>query len=143
MSCATKQNTDGKWTHETFAERALTGTWVVDEVIHSLQTGYEFIEIFQIYEYAVNRYDPQTGQGCRFFDNIDTFSKLKTEVSTYPDWVRTPDEEDLFVDNSYASEWILLDIEAISPNAAKRGLAKFCLNSKWGKLTERNNRTKS
>ena len=31
----------------------------------------------------------------------------------------------------------------VRPNAAKRGLAKLCLNSMWGKLTERNNRTKT
>ena len=31
----------------------------------------------------------------------------------------------------------------MKPNAAKRGLAKLCLNSMWGKLTERNNRTKT
>ena len=31
----------------------------------------------------------------------------------------------------------------MKPNEAKRGLAKLCLNSMWGKLTERNNRTKA
>jgi len=30
-SCATECNTDGKWAHETVAERALTVTWVVDD----------------------------------------------------------------------------------------------------------------
>jgi len=33
-----------------------------------------------------------------------------------------------------------LDRECIRFNAAKRGLAKLCLNSMWGKLTERNDR---
>ena len=36
------------------------------------------------------------------------------------------------------NESILLDRNAIRPNAAKRPLAKLCLNSMWGKLTERN-----
>jgi hypothetical protein len=40
------------------------------------------------------------------------------------------------------SEGVALDKEAIPPNPAKRGLANHCLNSMWGKLTERNNRTK-
>ena len=32
---------------------------------------------------------------------------------------------------------------AIKPNAAKRGLAKLCLNSMLGKLTERKDRTRT
>jgi hypothetical protein len=36
-----------------------------------------------------------------------------------------------------------LDKVCVRPNAAKRALAKLCLNSMWGKLTERNNRTKT
>jgi len=34
-----------------------------------------------------------------------------------------------------------LENEGISYNAAKRGLAKLCFNSMWGKLTERKDRT--
>jgi len=74
---------------------------------------------------------------------IDTFLKLKTEASGYLDWVRTPEDEDRYNANFYTSEGIQLDKDAISPNAAKRGLAKLCLNSMWRTLTERNNRTKS
>ena len=43
----------------------------------------------------------------------------------------------------WESEGIRLDKESIKYNAAKRGLAKLCLNSMWGKLTERNNRTQT
>jgi len=57
--------------------------------------------------------------------------------------VRTPEDEDRYISNFYASEGIRLDKDEIRPKAAKRGLAKLCLNSIWGKLTERNNRTKS
>ena len=74
---------------------------------------------------------------------IDTFLKLKTEASGYPSWVRTPEDEDLYIANFRASEGVMLDKDAIRPNAAKRGLAKLCLNSMWGKLTERNDRTKT
>jgi hypothetical protein len=38
---------------------------------------------------------------------------------------------------------VLLDRDAIWPNAAKRGIAKLCVNYMWGKLTERNNRLKT
>jgi hypothetical protein len=36
-----------------------------------------------------------------------------------------------------------LDKDAIQLNASKRALSKLCLNSFWGKLTERNNRTRT
>ena len=45
------------------------------------------------------------------------------------------------MDTFWQSEGIRLDNEAIRYNAAKRGLAKICLNSMWGKLTERIDRT--
>jgi len=43
----------------------------------------------------------------------------------------------------HQGEGIRLDRDSISYNAAKRGLAKLCLNSMWGKLTERSNRTQT
>ena len=112
---------------------------VIDEVRLAVQKSYHVIEIFEVHEYAVKQYDPQTGQGCPFVEYVDTFLKLKTEANECPQWGRTPEDEDRYI----ASEGIRLDKEAIRPNAAKRGLAKICLNSMWGKLTERNNRTKS
>ena len=47
------------------------------------------------------------------------------------------------MDSFEQSEGIRLDRESIKFNAAKRGLAKLCLNSMWGKLTEWNDRTKT
>jgi len=43
------------------AERALTGTWVIDEVRMVVQKGYEFVEIIELYEYAVTQYDKADG----------------------------------------------------------------------------------
>ena len=45
------------------------------------------------------------------------------------------------MESFWASEGIRLEKEAIRYSAAKRGLAKLCLNSMWGKLTERNDGT--
>ena len=88
-SCATQQNFEGECPHSTAAERALTGTWVMDEVRLAVQKGYKVLEIFEVYEYDVTQYDRQTGQGGLFVQYIDTFLKLKTEASGYPSWVRT------------------------------------------------------
>ena len=109
----------------------------------AVQKGYEVVKIYEVYEYDVTQYDRQSGQGGLFVEYIDTFLKVKTEASGYPAWVRTPADQGRYVDNFYASEGIRLDKDAIKSNEAKRGLSKLCLNSMWGKLTERNNRTKS
>ena len=138
-----REKLENECAHETVAERALTGTWVINEVRLAVQKGYEINEIFEVYEYNVTQYDPQTGQAGPFVDYINIFLKLKTEASRHPDWVRNPEVEDRYIDNFNASERIRLDREAIKPHAAKRGLAKLCLNSMCDKLTERNNRTKS
>jgi hypothetical protein len=57
--------------------------------------------------------------------------------------MKTPADEDKYVEYFRESEGIELEKTAIQKNAAKRGLAKRCLNSFWGKLTESNNRPKS
>jgi len=54
-------------------ERALTGTWVIEEFRMAVQKGYEIVEIIEVYEYAVTQYDPQTGEGGLFVEYIDTF----------------------------------------------------------------------
>ena len=74
---------------------------------------------------------------------INTFLKIKAEASGYPSLVRSPEVEERFIDSFQQSEGIRLDRESIKFNTAKRGLAKLCLNSMWGKLTERNDRTKA
>jgi hypothetical protein len=108
-----------------------------------VQKGYRILEIYELYEYNVTRYDPETREGGLFAGYIDNFMKLKAEAIGYSAWVRTPAEKEQYIESFWNSEWGHLDREAIKPNAAKRGLAKQCLNSMWGKLTERNDRTRT
>ena len=82
-------------------------------------------------------------RGRTFVEYLNTFLKLKQEASGYPSWVRTPDDEDKFIRQFYQSEGIQLDKDSIRYNASKRGLSKLCLNSMWGKLTERSNRSQT
>jgi hypothetical protein len=96
-----------------------------------------------MYEYEVTQYDPATGEGGLFVQYINAFLKLKAEATGYTTWVPSPDDEDRFVQSFNDREVILLNKDAIRPNAAKAALAKLCLNSMWGKQTERSNRTKS
>jgi hypothetical protein len=129
--------------HFSDAERCLQGIWVIDEVRLTVDKGYKNLEFQEVYEYDVAQYDPDTGEGGLFVECINTFLKLKADASGYPSWVRTPDDENRYIHQFDQSEGIQLNRDSIRYNAAKRGLSKLCLNSMWGKLTERSNRTQT
>jgi hypothetical protein len=80
-SCTTERNTDEECAYEDVAERVLIGTWVIGKVITVVQKRYEVTEIFELYEYVLTRYVPQTRRDGLFVQNIDMFLKLKTESS--------------------------------------------------------------
>ena len=129
-TCVLTSNT-GECRHKTDEERALTGTWVIDEVRLAVQKG-RILEIHEVYEYKVTRYDTETREGGLFAGYIDSFLKLNAEASGYTAWVRNPADEERYIESFWKSEGIRLDREAIKLNAAKRGLAKLCLNSMGG-----------
>jgi len=129
--------------HFNDAENCLYGTWVIDEVRLAVNIGYKILEIQEVYKYEVTQYNPDTGNGGLFVEYINPFLKLKPEASGYPSWVRTPYDENLYIRQFYQSQGIQLNRDSIRYHAAKRGLAKFCLNSMWGKLTDRSNRTQT
>jgi len=108
----------------------------MDEVRLAVQNGYSILEIHEVYEYQVTQYNPKIGEGGLFVNYNNTFLKLKAEASGYRGLVRSPEDEDRYVESFWQSEGITLDRECIRFNAAKRGQAKLCLFSMWGKLTE-------
>jgi hypothetical protein len=105
--------------------------------------GYIILEIQEAYKYEVTLYNPDTGKDGLFVEYINTFLKLKAEASGYPDWVQTPHDEGLYIRQFYQNEGIQLNRDSMCCYAAKRGSAKLYLNSMWGKLTERSNRTRT
>jgi len=133
----------GDLTHTEDEEKALTGTWVMDEVRLAVEKGYRILEIDEVYEYQFTQYNPETGEGGLFVDNINTLMKLKAETRGYPSSFRSPEDEELYVESFLKNEGISRDRESIRSNAAKRGLAKLCHNSMWGKLTDRSDRTQT
>jgi hypothetical protein len=42
----------------------------------AVQKGYRILEVFEVYEYQVTRYDPETRECVLFAGYIDTFLKL-------------------------------------------------------------------
>jgi len=94
-----------------------------------------------VYEYKITLYNCQTNDGSLFVDYINTFLKLKAEASGYPSWVRSPEDDGPYIHCFRESVEIELDKASIKYNAAKQGFSKRCINSMWGKLSDRNNRT--
>ena len=76
---------------------------------------YELLDVHEVCEYQVTRYDPQTGNGGLFAQYIDTFLKLKAEGSGYPIWVQCPEVEDRYISDFNKSEGIQLDKDAKGP----------------------------
>ena len=66
---------------------------------------------------------------------------MKSEVSGHTASVQSPADEERYIESFWKSEDVRLDRESIRSNAAKRGLAKHCLNCMWEKLIVRNDRT--
>ena len=83
-------NFSGEYVHELAGEMCLTGTWILDEIRLAIQKGYEALDIIEVYEYEVVKYDRQTREGGLLAGYVNTFLKLKAEASGYPSWVRTP-----------------------------------------------------
>ena len=54
-------------------ERSLAGTWVIDELRLAVQKGYRILEIYELYEYNVTRYDSEPREGALFPGYIDTY----------------------------------------------------------------------
>jgi hypothetical protein len=64
------------------------------------------LEIHELYEYIVTRYDTQTREGGLFAGYIDTFLKLKAEASGYPAWVRSSADEERYIESFWKREGV-------------------------------------
>ena len=61
-----------------------------------MDKGYKILDIYEVYEYQITQYNPETDAGGLFVDYINTFLKLKVEASVYPCWVRSPEDEERY-----------------------------------------------
>jgi len=83
--------------------RPLTSRWVSDEVRLALDKGYKILEIYEVYDYQVTQYNPETSDGGLFVDYINKFFKLKAGAGFYPGWVRSPEGEERNVESFWTN----------------------------------------
>jgi len=139
-SCAETQQQEP--CYHTNEERALTGTWVTDEVKKALEKGYELVKMYEVWHFKdISQYDPDTKMGGLFTEYVNTFLKLKQEASGWPKWCKTEQDKQDYIDQYFEKEGIRLNYKNIKKNPGMRGLAKLMLNSFWGKFGQRPNMT--
>jgi hypothetical protein len=66
-------------------ERALEGTWVIDEVLKAVEKGYQILHIYEIWKYSVEVFNKTTGETGLFTEMMNTFIKIKQEASDWPE----------------------------------------------------------
>lgn len=120
-------------------ERALTGTWTMDEIRKAVDKGYIILDMYEMWEYEMATYE----NGGLFTDFINKFLKIKQEASGYPSWCLTQQDKERYVKEYFDHEGISLDPTKIDKNSGLRSLAKLMLNSFWGKFGQRENQTKA
>jgi hypothetical protein len=125
-------------------KRAITGTWVTDEVKMALSQGYRLLKIYEVWHFnEIAQYDPRTKTGGLFTEYVNTFLKVKQEASGWPDWCENEKDKQLYIKQYFEKEGILLDYDKIEENPGLRLLAKIILNSFWGKFGQRSNLTQT
>lgn len=121
--------------------RALTGTWVIDEVLKAMEMNYTLLHIYEIWRYEVIQHRKET-QGL-FTDFINKFLKMKQQASGWPSNCDSVEKKELYINTYMERENIQLEFKKILKNAGLRSVAKLILNSFWGKFGQRENQIKT
>ena len=112
-TCVEEQNMLGQCQYFSDAERAISGTWVLDEIRLAVTKSYRVTEIQEVYKYVVTQYDTSLDEGGLFLGYIKMVLQLKAEVSGYRSWVRSPSDEDRYIAEFKQNEGILLNKNSI------------------------------
>jgi hypothetical protein len=107
-------------------ERCLIGVWVSEELKRVIRHGYKIKNIYCVHHFPRKSKDLFSGY-------IDVFFKLKLGASERPK-NETPEQLCQYVIEAFRIEGIEIDVEDFRSNAGRRSMAKFCLNSFWGRL---------
>lgn len=124
-------------------ERALTGTWVLDEIKKALIKGYKMLNIYEVWKYDIKQHSDSVIDSGLFTAMMNKFVKLKTQASGWPKDCLSVEDKENFLKEFLQKEGILLDEEHMAKNAGLRSLAKLILNSFWGKFGQRENMSKT
>jgi hypothetical protein len=80
------------------AEKALTGTWLMYEVRMAVKKDIDFFRFTKSINIGRNTIP---NWGGHFVKYKNTFLKLKAEARGYPAWVRSPQNEDQYIETFF------------------------------------------
>ena len=124
-------------------ERALTGTWVTIEVEKAQSLGYRILEKYEAWHFPITtQYDLATKTGGIWSECIDLWLKHKQQASGWPAWCVTDEQKQKYINDYEKYEGIRLEGDQIKKNEGLRSLAKLLLNSMWGKMGQKPNKSK-
>lgn len=89
--CKTCATEGGECDHDD-EQRALSGTWIIDQVKKALELGYKFLVIFEIWNYKIEQYDKTKRTGRLFTEMMNKFLKIKQQASGWPKSCKTQEE---------------------------------------------------
>jgi hypothetical protein len=112
----------------------------MDELKKALEKGYVIQRICEVWHVDESeQYDPKTKTGGLFTDYVNTFLKMKQEVSGWPEWCQSENDKWRYIRDYHEKKGIILDYNNIKKNPGLRALAKLMLNRFWGKFGQRSN----
>ena len=122
-------------------ERAIIGEWVTLEIYQALRFGYKLEYIYEVWHFSkTTKLNKYTNTGGLFTDYINAALKIKQEASGYPSYISTEEEKDQYINEYYLKEGFKLEKNKINNNPGLRQIAKWMLNSLWGRLAMNSNK---
>ena len=96
-------------------ERQIYGTWVTEEVKMALQFGYVLQKIICVWHWK-----QISDSNLNLFDKyVDTFLKQKQQNSSYPSWVQSTNDQDIYIKDYLHHENIELEKDKIQYNEGR------------------------
>ncbi|KAK9696078.1 hypothetical protein QE152_g32145 [Popillia japonica] len=116
-------------------QRALTGTWVLDDVRKFIEKGYSVLEIYEVWKYQV--------VNGLFREYIDEYLKIKQQATGWPLGCDSTEEKQKYIQQYLEKEGVKLNPDKIAKNSGLRQVGKAVITSFWGKLGQRENQSKT
>lgn len=129
--------------NHTTEERALVGSWVIDEVLKALEKGYKILQTYEIWSYTVQQFDKSKNVAGLFTAMMNKFIKIKQQASGFPKHCNTREKQEKYIEQFLEREDVNMEIHEIIENPGLRSLAKLILNSFWGKFGQKENQPKT
>jgi hypothetical protein len=82
-----------------------------------IEQGYKVVEMCEVWHFdEISQYDPVTKNGGIFTEYVNTFLKIKQGASSWLEWCKTKEDQQMYINNYYEKEGTWLTAEHIKKN---------------------------